>query len=137
MNKSFMLSVAAVISVLIGYIVGNFFPINQPSAQRSAREQTSEKNMSNPLFQTESATTIGLITSVEGNILTIKDQQGQTSQFEASEQIVIFKFANNDYAPASKDLKSIELNKLASFTLEKNGGKYIINSIKYLPNSKS
>lgn len=121
---------------IAGYTIGTV-KATKGSFPQLTQKMDNETKTSNPLFQTESATITGSVTSINNKDLTIANQKNQTGQFMASDRMLIFKFAaTGPTSSPSADIKSVELNKQAVFILEKKRENYEIVSIRYLPNLK-
>lgn len=135
MRYTFLTVVLMLIAAIIGFVIGNLKPVLSPSLpQLSQNFTTQSAPKDSPLFDTQSATIIGSVTALNGNVLTITGQKNQSGQFSASNRMLTFKLSlTGPSSSPSADLKSVDLNKPAIFTLEKSADQYEVVSIRYLP----
>ena len=120
---------------ITGYTVGNLKGTKGYLPQLTQNPNTQTETKTSPLFETQTATFTGIITAINGNILSVTDQKKQTDTFMASDRMLIFKLSlTGPSSSPSADLKSVELNKPVVIALEEIGNKYQIVSLRYLPN---
>lgn len=115
--------VLTIISAALGYNLG----------QRGSSTQTTPGTQST-FFNSQSATVRGNILSLNGSTLEIKNLKGAVEKFELLKGATIAKFDNNrKLSSPSADLKLLELNKEAIFTLRRSGDLFKVAAINYLP----
>ena len=125
---------SVVIAALLGYAAGNAKLLSQSPLPQLAQNISMQETKISPLFESQTATITGMVTALNGNTITITDQKNQSDQFAVSNRMLIFKLSlTGPSSSPSADLKSVELNKPAVFSLEKNGQNYEVISIRYLP----
>lgn len=96
--------------------------------------QTESAVLASPVFASQTATVQGVITKVDGKIITVVGDKNMEDNFEVSDKLVIYKFTSGSpQASASSKLNSIDLNKNALIILELMENKYKVTSVSYLP----
>lgn len=134
MRYTLLTFVLMLIAAIIGFVIGNLKPIMNSSLPQLTQNLSSSPEKGSPLFETQTAMITGTVTALNGNVLTITDQKNQSEQFTASNRMLTFKLSlTGPSASPSADLKSVDLNKPAIFTLEKSADQYEVVSIRFLP----
>lgn len=88
----------------------------------------------NSIFAQQSATIQGKVTKVDGNTLTVQNNNNVSASFPSADKIFISKVeSSNLSATPSSDLKTIELNRDAFINLQIVDGQYKIVSVAILP----
>ena len=121
-----------ILGLAVGFFIGKR---TQASVSVSTNLPINTNTTDNSLYSSQTATIRGEITKVDGETLTIKNLNNQTTgQQQVSSRILITKAtARPDRtASPSSDLSKIELNKEALINLEMIGGRYQIISIQYI-----
>jgi hypothetical protein len=104
---------------------------NPAPALPAAQPQAPEESSSSSLFNIQTASITGKITAVNGNRLTVVNNQDVTGDVDLGETITIRDLQNPTASPSS-DLKSIKPDQDAIIHLEFKDGKYIVTLINYL-----
>ncbi len=118
---------------IAGYTIGNLKPNLNTSLPKPVQNMEQKINGS-PLFQTQSATITGIVTSVLDKTITISDTKNQTGQFMASDKLIVLSIDSKpNPTSSSASSPSIELNKLALIHLQLEDGQFKVVSIGYLP----
>lgn len=135
MRYTLLTFVLMLIAAIIGFVIGNLKPIMNSSLPQLTQNFSNQASIKeSPLFEAQLATVTGKITAVNGNVLTVTDQKNQTDQFTASSRMLVFKLSlTGPSSSPSADLKSLELNKMATLMLEKTENGYEVTSVRYLP----
>lgn len=117
---------------IAGFTIGNVKNKNLSLPQLT--QNTSQSKESPSLFDTQTATITGSVTSILDTTLTITDTKNQSAQFAASDKMIVLSLDSKpNFASPSSGLKSVELNKPALIQLQMENGLYKIISIGYLP----
>lgn len=119
---------------IAGYTVGNLKATKGSLPQLIQTSTTQPAEEKTDLFDNQTASITGSITSISDKTLTIVTSNNQTDQFVASDKLVVLTLdAKPTTASPGADIKSIELNKLASIQLQIEDGEYKVVTIAYLP----
>lgn len=133
-NSKSLIAIAVVLIILaggLGFLLGR----TKQTLKPTEKIQTSVKNS---LFVEQRAYFQGEIIKFSDGKATLKNKQGETSEFPVSARPLIYKPTNsNKSAIPSQDPKQIELNKEALIVLTVDNEGYKITSISYLGNGQS
>lgn len=122
--------VLLILCIVVGFVLGRYgFSMRVPVPSSSTAEKVT-------IFDSQTAALGGEITSINGDQVTVKNNQGETKSFPISKKLVIYKFAaGSRSASGSADVKSIEQSKKASLVFEVEDNQYKLTSVTYLPSN--
>ncbi len=124
-----------VISGTIGYFIGTKYSPTSNSTSSQSYKMPGEKPKADSFFNAQTATLQGVVTKVSTNkILTLKSKTSQVSDFPLAKNFVVYTYTDTSRtAAASSEVKSIQLNKNATFVLNLLDNTYQITTITFLP----
>ncbi len=111
---------------ILGLAIG--FGLGQASVSKSTSAPTiMNQSDQKSYFDNQSGTIQGQITQINGNKVLVTNQQNQVQEFELSNPITIYKYADSQ-SPADvyTDASEIELNKPALIDVQMDNGQYKI-----------
>lgn len=134
--KSLIIFLAiAVVSFSSGFLMGQYGP-DFKGAKDKTNKQALKENVvtTSSLFQTQTASIQGEITSVGESSITIKNKSGATDTFPVSTNVVVYKNTQSSgrVLPAT-GITQIDINQEVVILLEVVDGKYQVISITYPP----
>lgn len=136
MQRNYIVIILGLSLFILGFSIGFFVsrvlvPVNSTGtlledSQNANGDRSNEDN----LYSSQIATLRGMIIQTDNRLLTIKNLNNNTiGTRQASANLLIGKIGSK--TPTS-DLSSIELNKEALITLEKESGNYMVTQIQYI-----
>ncbi len=134
MNSSSSKYLLVIILLILAFAAGFFSGKNIANNPQMASKQAGSTKAPQPnsIFKMQQAFIQGTITKVDGQIVTVKNDQGVSSAFPASKRISIYQSSpNSKQSTASSDLKIISIGIPALVSLELVNGEYQITSISY------
>lgn len=131
MARSKIIIALAVVSLLffvLGFFASRLLPKNIVNTNLPAASQI----QASKVLTNQKATTTGEIIALEGNNLTFKSEQGETTNFPIFENVVIYKINIKQKSnPAQFGIDKIVTNQKAQLTLELIQDKYTVVSVLY------
>lgn len=119
MVKELVIKVAIVVIIaLVAFCLGNF--MGARNITPFPRLTTLQSLPKDSIISTVRALSSGIVTSVNGNILTIENQ-GKIGQFPIAKDVKIYRLSSQDptrYGTASANIASIQIGQSASLILE-------------------
>ena len=117
-----------------GYFIGSKYSFKSGNNPSQMYQMPGETPKANSFFNAQTATLQGVVTKISNTTLTLKSNTSQVSNFPLAKNFVVYTYTDiSRTAATSSEVKSIQLNKNATFVLNLIDNTYQITTITFLP----